>query len=851
MKSKPPQPVDQFLTLSIIEGLIVAAVLLLIPSDPKNAFLFGYSRSRLVLLAFTLLLTGGFCFTRFHKKTRASLHRFVTRSSDIQKVAPWLGGAAALLLWLTIWMPPYRLTTLAAGFTRIQPVLIWFELILLQLALTVWLLHRDAAQPDQKGITPTDRKLLFLGAGLFALTLLLYILLARFSPQFSGNQLYFPPGAPITGLQVLAAWVATFLLFLLERRLKPRRSGGKVLVILAFGVIWVTAFVTWNSTPIPCTDDRPGPFPPNQVCYPAINDAVYSIGSHYITLGEGIYNHWMTDKPLYMAFLALSQGLAGQAIDDYLVVQVAVVALLPALAFLALRRKFGNAFALFVASLLTMQGAYGILLYREAGSVNVKLENPEVLTALFLLVLAFPVYHWIKDPTATRWAVLSGGVLSLSVLLRFNPIFIAPILVAVILWLKRRNLHRVLVPVLLFILAFGLVFGPWLLAARDAQGRNYYITKIEDVIASRFSRSTPQPQVETPSGGQSGTAQPQPTAPTAPSPLLTYDLGEVDKAGLSGIFYHFVNNGYSSLAKLPTTFTLHPIRDQVKSSIWTFTTNQPLWRLGLTTENAIALLFNLALVLTGILTAWKRFGAAGLTGLVIQLGYYAGNAVSQTSGGRYLEPVQWVVVIYYCLGIYTLTRLLYRRFTSRPEDERAGVKEDAPAIEMPAHRLRAGVWALLAGCLAAGLILPALNLLPSQLPSETDPALETAAYDRLVSTGLVTPQQWETFIQDPNHVIVQGMALHPRYYRGSFYRRGNLSFELMVLASDHVYVSYSPGINPRETFADGSKVLLAGCRLRRDSLWGALRMITETRAVVQLDNEGSTLVDPLLDWDCQ
>ena len=39
--------------------------------------------------------------------------------------------------------------------------------------------------------------------------------------------------------------------------------------------------------PLPCTGDRPGPDTPNNLCYPSIDDSVYSIGSLYIGLGRG------------------------------------------------------------------------------------------------------------------------------------------------------------------------------------------------------------------------------------------------------------------------------------------------------------------------------------------------------------------------------------------------------------------------------------------------------------------------------------------------------------------------------------------------------------------------------------
>ena len=140
-----------------------------------------------------------------------------------------------------------------------------------------------------------------------------------------------------------------------------------------------------------------------------------------------------------------------------------------------------------------------------------------------------------------------------------------------------------------------------------------------------------------------------------------------------------------------------------------------------------------------------------------------------------------------------------------------------------------------------------------KLPDPTGPYQAIYNGDTIIVTRRLLESRKRSDVRLSPHelIVVQGMALNPRYYRGNFYRRGNLSFELMVLGSDHVFVSYSPGIAPRDSFSDGSTVILAGCRLRRDSLWGALRMIVESRAVVQLDNESAVLVDPMLDWNCQ
>ncbi len=859
MSRQPEKIIKAFLLLSLIEGIIVAVILLLIPPDPKNAFLFGYSKSRLVLLAGTLILLAAFGAALFSKNIHNQLTKLLAPSSPLARVLPWVGGVMMLLLWLIIWIPAYRLEEQSANFTRLQPLLIWIGLIVVQGALAVWLIagpkNIKPAFEEMKG----TRKWLYYWAGIFVLTVIIFLVLLLAGGTFPGRQLYFPPGVPLSALQVILAWLVFLLLFLLENRLGARKTSRKWVTTVVFVLIWATTFIAWFSVPIPCTDDRPGPYPPNNVCYPNVNDAMYNIGSHYITLGQGIYNHWLTDKPLYLAFLAFGQGVAGPEIDNYLAFQVAVIAFIPALLYLAGKKKYGNAFGVFLAILTALQGLYAITLYREIGSVNVKLENPEVVTALFLVLFSFAAFKWLVDPTITRWAILSGGLLGLSVLLRFNPLFIAPFLLIAVFLAAKKKFREVLPGILLFILAFFLAFGPWFLTATDENGKNHYFTKIEEVISSRFSSRQDSGMQVLPSAAPGGT-QPQPDDGSAGIPpgdemleeeLLNYELGEIDKAGLSGIVYHFLNNVYTGLAKLPTTLILHPIGEQVTDGIWTFTEAEPIWMKHLRVENLLALAISLALVLTGIMTAWKRFGIAGLTGIIIQAGYYAGNAFSQTSGGRYLEPVFWILIVYYCLGIYTLTLLGIKAFST----SKFALSTETEVLDKPdggsSHQGRKWVNpVLLAGFLAFGMILPALDLLPEKLPEENNPGVEEKVFELLSQRGLVTEDQWSSFLQDENAIVIQGSAFNPRYYRGNFYRAGNLSFELMVLAKEHVVVGYSPGIIPVDPFSDGSDVILVGCGIANDTLWGANRVIVESIAVIQLDNEQAVLFDDEMGWGC-
>ena len=849
-----------FLLISVVEGIVVAVILLFIPTDPKNAFLFGYSKSRLLMLAAVVVLLLLFGAALVNKRLRSWVARLLDPASRFAKILPWVGGLMLLLLWLTIWMPAHRFEESAAGFTRLQPLLIWVELVAVQASLAAWAIGERGSFRSALGDLQGSRKWLRIGVGLAGLTILIFTGLLIAGGEFSGRQLYFPPGAPLSGLQVLLAWVVYYVLLKLEQRSQSKTPPRKWVAIMPFLFIWALTFAAWSSIPIPCTDDRPGPFPPNNVCYPNVNDAVYSIASHYITLGEGVYNQWLTDKPLYMAFLALGQGIAGPMIDDYLGFQVAVIALLPALLFLVGRKLAGSAFGVLLAILASLQGAYAIKLYREVGSVNVKLENPEVLTALFLVLFAIAAFKWLSNPADPRWAILSGGILGLSVLLRFNPLFIIPFLVLAVFLAGKGNYKKVVIAILLSGLAFFLAFGPWFFSATDSSGRNHYFVKIEEVINSRFSSRQDQKLPDSPAGADDPT-QIQPLSPAAgympenpPSEqqdLLYYGLGEIDKAGISGIFYHFLNNIYTGLAKLPSSLVLHPIQEQVKDGIWTFTDAQPLWKVRLRAENLIAMGINLVLVLIGILTALKRFGLAGLTGLVVQLGYYAGNAISQTSGGRYLEPVFWVLILYYCLGLFSLTTFGIKAFSRALNSELAYLEVNKqPTMKLRGRRYAWQTPALLAAFLLLGMVLPLLNLIPEKLPAETDSAIEATAYTLLAQNGFVSAGEWGAFLKDSNHVIIQGRAYHPRYYRGNFYRPGNLSFELMLLSKDHVLVGYSPRMMPSDSFSDASDVILVGCLIGRDSLWAAQRLIVESIAIIQLDNEGQLYLDKNTAWDC-
>ena len=340
IKTKADRLVTLFFLTSIMEGLIVFTILLTIPGDPKNSFLLGYSKNRFVLLAATFAILAGLLVGLLTRRfDYFPLYKRIANWSRLKPRVFWIGGLALILLWVTIFTPAYRLKELAASFFRLQPILIWVELLVIQFALLAMIKLRMISFKAVREEFWQNRKLFFLGGGGVCSDCTRLSLLAVLNGDFSVNQLYFPPGAPISGLQTISVWILILLFSSIRIKIRVNVFLRNFLPILVFFVIWISTTFMWLSVPFECTDDLIGPYPPNNICYPQINDAVYSIGSHYINLGQGVYNRWLTDKPLYMAFLALGQAVTGPNIEEYLKFQVIVVALVPSLLFIAGKKK--------------------------------------------------------------------------------------------------------------------------------------------------------------------------------------------------------------------------------------------------------------------------------------------------------------------------------------------------------------------------------------------------------------------------------------------------------------------------------------------------------------------------------
>ena len=265
------------------------------------------------------------------------------------------------------------------------------------------------------------------------------------------------------------------------------------------------------------------------------------------------------------------------------------------------------------------------------------------------------------------------------------------------------------------------------------------------------------------------------------------------------------------------------------------------------------LLINLLMVVTGIILAYQKWGIPGLTPLVIQIGYYLGNAAAMTSGERYLLPVNWVTLMYYCIVLVALSNSLFHILLPNqwPAAFRTPLNLTKSSSGQATGISIKQVSLILSTFLIIGFIPYAVDFLPDRLPQESNDQVNATAYQLISTQTTLSTTSWQNFLKSDSAAVIQGKAYHPRISQSSNVFPGQDVFELMVLGRDFVYVSEQLNAVAQTYFSEESDVIIAGCILNTDEVWGSKRKIMQTFAVIQLDNEKQMIIDPQATWTCQ
>lgn len=791
LRWKRPHVVLSIYGLSASFGAVLAAASILrITTDPKNSVFLGFSWQRLGLLSLTLLLAillAVFALWTFRDQARAMrLWQKIFNHAVLREALRWGSLVIFLFAGIAALVPSYRYGAFQDYFIRLYPFVLWLTFFGGMTALVAFVETRGLYWETVRQVILSRPKMLRDTAVVFAGFLAVWILIALTgvgitSVEFEDH--WYETGVPVLVGQILLAFGAGIAMFHLERTI-PGRHWVKLDRILCVG-IWITAAILWIREPLPPSFLAPGPYLPNREYYPYSDASIYDLGSQYALIGQGLNNGVFYDHALYMAFLLFLHTLAGQKYAQVVALQATLYAVFPVILYLLLKAIKGRPAGIILAVLATLRGVSGIAASTLLTSTNQKHMLTDFPTAIGVALVVFLTVVWLNNLHRFHYMFWVGGAIGLLTLLRTNALFLWPFIVMLVLLVYRpRWLWGAGVSVLLTVVMLASVL-PWGMQSRGSF-LDVYLLKIRTVIRSRW-RYMPPPSPIPP--GRLSPLYPvayvpgsQALAPvTWESNAFATETHRVDffehstpvrlqSGGTQSTLFpafvstHFFHNIVTSVLILPTSPFLHDLRSTIKevNTYW-----QQYWDGTISLGAGIFLAFNLLLIAVGLSAATERAGLAGLIPLGIFLSYDLANAFARTSGGRYIVPIDWIILVYFVLGSWQMIEWGLALFGTQTHlsNVPAGSRGDFSSLR----------WSWRSGGMAAGIIVFFLSIgasLPlsgnffsqrytSQSKAEILAYLEQRAYYQEMGLSL---SDLQTFLAQPAAVALNGRALYPRYY---------------------------------------------------------------------------------------
>lgn len=781
-----------YLLFLLISALITCAVILSSPSNPQNAIAFGYSFERLILAAGLILFSFAPLYLTLKMVKQPQQIQNLWDSFLKNNIFYLITFLSSFLFLLLLLFPSYRLGNFASYISRLYPILIWLTIGGL---VTLGLFINSRRTDSLWSIILENKKILQVG-----LVSLIISILVLGTIVFTGigiqqpEDYWFGAGVPVLGLQVIFTLFIGVLFAWFESRYKIKNID----LFLCLSLFIITAFL-WAKEPL-----LPNYFMPDtakNVMYPYSDSATFDIGSQFALIGQGLFNGQYFDRILYTSFLTYLHRWVGQDVEKILTIQSILFSVFPLIIYLIGKELHSRAFGVAIAFLISFRGINAIL-----AATWIDLAGPKVMTTDFPTTIGISLFllfaiKWIKDSSKLYFAVLAGGVLGLSMMLRTHVLFLALAFIFFILIIG-LNLKWNIRWVGSVILIAGMLFAttPWdLRNLKNGTPMFYlYYSRIQTILEARYE------------------IQGDSYLPTHNEFTLNQTvtrqrvLIQRDESGCEGqickITNHFFHNLIASFLFLPSSFVFDGLWNTVKEGA-------PYWQIAWKGSgiNAIQWFFivnNLILVSLGIGVAWSKHNWLGMLPLILFLAYLVANALALTSAGRYVAPVDWVICLYYLLGIFQVVQWVTRQLKLMPmEQDQVEIKK-APrqvyrdeAVEFSSNQIRQAGIALLF-IFGIGSLIPISEMLFEkryEVRASEIIFAELQEKDLITQSGF-SENELSEFLLQPNAMIVEGRALYPRYYlsgdgepdRSTYYRR--LDFSRLVFTVIGPYADLAQGV---------------------------------------------------------
>ncbi len=638
--------------------LLASVSATLINSDATLTSL-SFKKLSLILVLFSLALILTWASIRLWRDSQvaiAFLHRIQksSKSNWLFILLPLISFSILALSWVLIFLPEQRAIAILGPLSLYLPglkPLLWL-LGLMSLSL-IFLASMARSAFNKNGDLQSPlfgRVSITIFAGIVILWALISI--TGLGAGFDISE-WNAPGAPILFSQLFFALVLAMIIVLIIKKADQSQWIDAILFLL----IWLIGISLWNSiSPAPTYYSSAATIPAGQT-FPLSDAFNHDVIANNVLIGEGFSfgNLQAIRKPLYAAFLATLHLITDSNYEEILQWQIGLLALFPAILFL-LGRKLHSRFAgLLLAILILFRESNALLLGNVINVSHAKLLMTDFMAALGLALFLFICFQWFgKNRGEGRWALLSGGAMGLLFLLRSQQITVIFFMGFFLLLAFRAwgwRLKEIFQIGLLFGLGFALTMGPWMLRNRAATGE--WIlgqSTAAGYLAQRYSED-PEGVVTTFLPGESEGEYYARHTSSMREYVLAHPAETIQVVG-----DNYMRNLVLTLLPMPLTLQLWELEDHVREqTFW------PSWSGEMSLESGLMLLLVLFVIANGIASAWRRANWLGLLPLVILLGYSLSLALARVSGWRYNQPVDWIAILYFVIGLSQMYKsLLYR-----------------------------------------------------------------------------------------------------------------------------------------------------------------------------------------------
>jgi hypothetical protein len=641
--------------------------------------------------------------------------------------------------------------------------------------------------------------------------------------------------APLPMIQVVFIWIFVTGGWLgidwLRKRwkvLEPVFKNELVILILLWGV----AFLLWCNVPLQENYFIEPPRSPNYQ-FTVRSDAIYyDIQAHRYLAGEGFVEN--VQHPLYSYLLSGLHLLGGDHYLDIYRLQIALLALTPFLLF-KLTSQLHNRYSGWLIALFYIFREYNALNLGDSitiSNVNVLLTEPTTLLGVVLVV--YLLVSWLQAPEGRKaMPFLIGTVIGLLALIRIellSLVLVFGIITLLVFWKKWKSWLR---DIIVLIAAVSIIAIPWMVRNWDITG-DFYLDK-NDLFVRAIQTYASQLFQD-----KEGVPPPQPQQSNQPD---DYSLNKLEKIWLhtqssitESVLY--LPSNHLPLGGLDNYVRIVPDKGKVvffeqgifsDQYLTSYIKSLPYWQYNwdglIVSRSILPLIFVSGLCLTGAWMVWEKKRWIGLTPALVWGSHIFSYALFSSSGGRQIQVVDWVTLLYFGLGISWLTARVGLLMTGNDKlfglDDQASAEtnlaQQAPPLKKTNRRIL--VWSMV--LILVGFSLPISEyLIPIRY---TQASME----NRLEQVSKILSKNEETLAVQGDDGLIQlyGKALYPGYYRaGEFVlddRSGRVPDStpsrvvFYLVGMENIWVSI-PVEDAPEYFPHGAEVVVEG-RITRDS----------------------------------